>query len=376
MEGGADIKREASRGRGKVESGVEGKVLMGGGLEVPKGVMLPQYLPLLWTPLPSPLPDVDEIVESQDQKLQEVKRNVFNGISIPLRLTAEPPILLSIISEVPSPALMVSTHYNDNKQSSIQERGASEPLFIDPTHTADIDFSKAENLFLLEAPIDARKDHNMLKLACTIPKRTFMSRLLRSYPVNRKRLAFIQRRPSGLRSMELIGNLIVSGKGGDAKDVAISCQVCGQKFPRQYQFQRHILIHPDPESKKFLCQICGKRFNRADHLNRHAILHGDVKVHKCMLCGEEFDRASHLDRHRRKQHPPAGQQPSQTPPSTPLMKSPIGMTPTSPGFDRFLASPQAPMDQQVCSREGGGRERRQAGAAGWLVCTCMEGREE
>ena len=308
----------------------------------------------------SPIVDVDEIVESQDQKLQEVKRNVFSGLSIPLRLTAEPPVCLATISELPSPALMVSTHYNDNRQAAIHNGGGSDLLFTDssssstpshPVNDTDIDFSKPENLFLLEAPIDARKDQNMLKLACAIPKRTFMSRLLRRYPINRKRLAFIQRRSSTVKSMELIGNLMVSSAKGESKEVTISCQVCGQKFGRQYQFQRHILTHPDPEHKKFLCQICGKRFNRADHLNRHAILHGDVKVQKCLLCGEEFDRASHLDRHRRKHHPPAGQQPSQTPPTTPLMKSPIGM-PTSPGFDDFLISPQ---EQQVLilSRCGG-----------------------
>lgn len=297
-------------------------------------------------------PDVDEIVESQDQKLQEVKRNVFSGLSIPLRLTAEPPVCLATITELPSPALMVSTHYNDNRQVAIHNGGGSEQLFAGsssaPSHQVsgdtDIDFSKPENLFLLEAPIDARKDQNMLKLACAIPKRTFMSRLLRRYPINRKRLAFIQRRTSTVKSMELIGNLMVSGAKGEVKEVTISCQVCGQKFGRQYQFQRHILIHPDPDHKKFLCQICGKRFNRADHLNRHAILHGDVKVQKCLLCGEEFDRASHLDRHRRKHHPPAGQQPSQTPPTTPLMKSPTGGIPTSPGYDDFLTSPQ---EQQV-----------------------------
>ena len=282
---------------------------------------------------------------------------MFSGLSVPIRLTAEPPVLLSALFDIPSPAIIISTHYNDQKQSVIPNgtvSSSSEILLSDhsqgPTE-ADIDFSKAENLFLLEAPIDARKDHNMLKLASTIPKRTFMSRILRRYPMNRKRLAFIQRRPFTHKSMEMMGNLIVSAKGGEAKEVAISCQVCGQKFSRQHQFQRHILTHPDPENKKFLCQICGKRFNRADHLNRHAILHGEVKVQKCLLCGEEFDRASHLDRHRRKHHPPAGQQPSQTPPSTPQMKSPPSSSlPTSPGFDGFMAnmiSPQAPPDQQV-----------------------------
>lgn len=301
---------------------------------------------------------MDEIIESQDHKLQEVKRSVFNGITAPIRLVTDPPVPLSSIYTMNSLPLMISTHYNDNRQSIIPEgtpaTSGPDSVFCDSTQTlgdADIDFSKPENLFLLEAPIDARKDHNMLKLAYTLPKRTFMGRLLRSYPVNRKRLAFIQRRPTALKSIEVVGNLIVSAKGGEAKEVTISCQVCGQKFARQHQFQRHILTHPDPESKKFLCQICGKRFNRADHLNRHAILHTEVKVQKCLLCGEEFDRASHLDRHRRKNHPPAGQQPSQTPPATPLLKSPVSAMPDSPGYDSYvMLSPQdtpPPADHQV-----------------------------
>ena len=269
---------------------------------------------------------------------------------------AESPVCLSSILDLPSPALMISTHYNDHKQSIIQDGGTSDALLgSEPSQKVtdvDIDFSKAENLFLLEAPIDARKDHNMLKLAYAIPKRTFMSRLLRRYPINRKRLAFIQRRPSPVKSVEMVGNMIVSVKGRETKEVTISCQVCGQKFGHQHQFQRHILTHPDPESKKFLCQICGKRFNRADHLNRHAILHGEVKVHKCLLCGEEFDRASHLDRHRRKHHPPAGQQPSQTPPSTPLLKSPPVLPSSPPSFDGFMSNiinPGTPVDQPVMS---------------------------
>ena len=254
--------------------------------------------------------------------------------------------------------------------SIIHDVGPSDILLENGTSLGetDIDFSKAENLFLLETPIDARKDHNMLKLAYTIPKKNFMNRLLKRYPINRKRLAFIQRRPA-LKTIEMVGNLLMSNMGGgEAREIAISCQVCGQKFGHQHQFQRHILTHPDPESKKFLCQTCGKRFNRADHLNRHAILHGgEVKVQKCLLCGEEFDRASHLDRHRRKHHPPAGQQPSQTPPLTPQLTSPTPLSANSPGFEGFMANiiggPQTSgVDQQVniigASRllRGGGRE--------------------
>ncbi len=284
-----------------------------------------------------------------------MKRNVFSGLSIPLKLIAEPPLLSS---DIPAPALVISTHYNDQKQSVISENGKEDETTDNLAHNgalseADIDFSKAENLFLLEAPIDAKKDHNMLKLAYEVPKGTFVWRLLRRYPMNRKRLAFIQRQSNQAKSIEMVGNVILSGRGGDSKDITITCQICGQKFHHQHQFQRHILIHPDPENKKFLCQICGKRFNRADHLNRHAVLHVEVKMQKCLLCGEEFDRASHLDRHRRKHHPPAGQQPSQTPPLTPSMKSPPpGLSLAGPfnGFSNDFTS-QSDIDQQVRGKD-------------------------
>ena len=282
-----------------------------------------------------------------------MKRNVFSGVSMPVKLIAEAPLLSA---EIPTPAISISTHYNDEKQRAILEAGHFNKVGEDYSQNggvmseADIDFSKAENLFLLEAPIDAKKDHNMLKLAHDVPKGTFMWRLLRRYPMNRKRLAFIQRHSNQIKSLEVVGNVIVSAKGGDGKEITITCQICGQKFGHQHQFQRHILMHPDPENKKFLCQICGKRFNRADHLNRHAVLHVEVKVQKCLLCGEEFDRSSHLDRHRRKHHPPAGQQPSQTPPLTPSMKSPpSGMSLAGPfnGFSTEYAASPSLMDQQV-----------------------------
>lgn len=258
---------------------------------------------------------VDDIIEAQDQKLQEIKQFVLSEFGGPLKLQAYPPVLMSTVVNLPTNYCTISTHYNNNKQSMISGNN------IDEGGDTEIDFSRAEDFLQLETPIDARKDHNTLKLAYTVPKHTFMSRLLRRYPVNKKRLAFIQRRPSS-KSVDNGGrSLTVTTGSGDTKEVSITCQVCGQRFSRQHHFQRHILTHPDPDNKKFLCQICGKRFNRADHLNRHVTLHGDIKFQKCVLCGEEFDRASHLDRHRRKQHPPAGQQPSQTPPLTPQNKS-------------------------------------------------------
>lgn len=241
---------------------------------------------------------------------------MFGGVGVlHLRLQVEPPVPLSLIVD-PSinAALSISTHFNDHRQSHVTE---VEQAMED----GDIDFSKAEDFLQLETPIDARRDHSVLKLAYTIPACTFMSRLLRKYPINKKRLAFIQRRPVHSKTVPLSSSG-VNGKQ-ESKDISVSCQVCGQRFTRQHLFQQHILTHPDPENKIFLCQICGKRFNRADHLNRHSLLH-QVSVYKCQQCGEEFDRASHLDRHRRKNHPPAGQVPSHTPPQTPKGNVPTG----------------------------------------------------
>ena len=269
---------------------------------------------------------------------------MFGGLGlIHTRLQVEQPVPLSILVD-PSvnSALTISTHFNDHQQLTVTEVDHS-------VEDGDIDFSKAEDFLQLETPIDARRDHSVLKLAYTIPSCTFMSRLLRKYPVNKKRLAFIQRRPQVTKSSQLGTN--GSNRKGDVKDMAASCQVCGQRFTRQHLFQQHILTHPDPENKIFLCQICGKRFNRADHLNRHSLLH-QVSVFKCQQCGEEFDRASHLDRHRRKIHTPAGQLPAQTPPCTPQGKFPSiirdgGISPSfvstlNPIVSTLPQSPQQP----------------------------------
>lgn len=281
-----------------------------------------------------------------------------------MKLVAEAPIpMSSVVNEMPTNhGHMISTHYNNHEQSLLQGGGGAISLggggsgggagggAPDQLNEEEIDFSKAEAFLQLETPIDARKDQSMLKLAYTIPKRTFMRRILRRYPIHKKRLAFIQRKPLQPKPLEVVGNLVVSAKGGgESKEVSISCQVCGQRFTKQHHFQRHLFMHPDPDNKKFLCQVCGKRFNRADHLNRHALLHGDVRVQKCLLCGEEFDRASHLDRHRRKHHPPAGQQPSQTPPLTPQIKSPppMGGAFDGIGFVTNIESPTTPMENQV-----------------------------
>ena len=262
-------------------------------------IILPLFIPL----------GLDQLIGSQDQKLLLVKSSV-HSTGGPQKLVAGPPEVQTAISDLPSPSLPITSELNPYSDLS---------GFDDQGPNNDIDFTRAEDFFQLETQIDVKKDHSVVKLALTSPEGSFLNELMSNYPIPTQRLAFIQQvSNSSIRSQQ---NNFLVGPGQDSKELIVSCQGCGEMFSCLNKFQRHILTHPDPENKKFLCQVCGKRFNRADHLNRHSILHGNV-VHKCMLCGEEFDRASHLDRHRRKNHPPAGQAPSQTPPATPQSKYP------------------------------------------------------
>ncbi|KAL5491040.1 hypothetical protein EMCRGX_G016255 [Ephydatia muelleri] len=245
-------------------------------------------------------PRFDELVESQDYKLQVIKRSVVTSNNGPTKLTAGQAVLLSMIVDAPQPAVMISTHYNDTEQSVIRD-GA------DTTSISDVDFSKAEDFFQLETPIDARKDHNMMKLALSIPRRTFMSRILHRYPLNRKRLAFIQRRSVSVKIAE----------AGRSRDVVLN-----RRKAEREQGDRHLLhgvrdeVQPTPPVPE--------AHPHPPRPGQQEVPLPDVHMHKCLLCGEEFDRASHLDRHRRKHHPPVGQPASQTPPLTPQAKSPPG----------------------------------------------------
>ena len=263
--------------------------------------------------------ELDELIGSPDQKLQLVKASLSSSSAPPSKLVAPSPELL----------LPPENFFLAEQIVSIENPFAEDELPEDLR--GDVDFTKIEDFFSLETKIDAKNDHTLLKLALASAPDSFMNDLISSFSLPTQRLAFIQQQRA---SQVVNGNApqpLILGLGGvvsdPGKDVLISCQVCGERFGVLNRFQRHILSHPDPEAKKFLCQYCGKRFNRADHLNRHSVIHGNV-THKCLLCGEEFDRASHLDRHRRKNHPPAGQAPSQTPPTTPHeplgdMESPV-----------------------------------------------------
>ena len=259
---------------------------------------------------------VEELIGSQE-KLLLIKQSVSSSYTPVKLITGPAEVLSSLVAPPPHP---LSVHVVLNEYS--QTPAGSEDN--DEAFSTDVDFSRAEDFFQMETKIDERRDDSLLKIALNFPVGSFMESLLSRYALPNQRLAFIQ---SYSDSSMIIkpSSLVLTGQpgvGDNSKELIVSCQVCGEMFSSLHKFQRHNLIHPDPDNKKFLCQICGKRFNRADHLNRHAVLHGDI-VHKCLLCGEEFDRASHLDRHRRKNHPPAGQAPSTTPPVSPRHRSPL-----------------------------------------------------
>ena len=118
------------------------------------------------------------MISSQDSKLHEIKKLVFSSSGGLPRLCAEPAQPLSSLVESHMVAHAISTHFNDHEQSLIGGGGAGgQPQ--QPFDPINVDFSRAEEFLQLEAPIDARKDHNMLKLATDLPRRTFLSRLLR-----------------------------------------------------------------------------------------------------------------------------------------------------------------------------------------------------
>lgn len=262
---------------------------------------------------------MQDLIGSQEKKLQLIKQSV-SAVNAPQKLIASQPELLSLLVpplSPPHPISMITNKYSREAPEEGAEEGRSSNV------SPDVDFSRAEDFFQMETKIDERRDDTLLKLALKSPEGSFMEEAINRYALPTQRLAFIQCVTDPGAPIKS-STLVISGQQCiDNKEMLISCQVCGEMFNSLDKFQRHSLTHPDPENKKFLCQICGKRFNRADHLNRHAVLHGDI-VHKCLLCGEEFDRASHLDRHRRKNHPPAGQQPIQlSPQSSPLSQSPL-----------------------------------------------------
>lgn len=76
-----------------------------------------------------------------------------------------------------------------------------------------------------------------------------------------------------------------------------TCEECGKKFARKYNFQRHLQSH---SADTWRCGICNQYFENQSALDQHA----SIKHQKCIceICGEVYKDTSTLNRHVASKH--------------------------------------------------------------------------
>ncbi|XP_054881688.1 zinc finger protein 436-like [Poeciliopsis prolifica] len=77
---------------------------------------------------------------------------------------------------------------------------------------------------------------------------------------------------------------------------AVTCQVCGKKFPNPSQHRAHQRSHTG--DKPFHCDVCGRSYRLQQLLQDHRYTHGGQKPYSCSACAQTFSRASSFLRHR------------------------------------------------------------------------------
>ncbi|XP_077410001.1 zinc finger Y-chromosomal protein 1-like [Vanacampus margaritifer] len=87
------------------------------------------------------------------------------------------------------------------------------------------------------------------------------------------------------------------------------CDVCGRKFCRSYQLERHkLLVHPDgasaaeDEDGSLQCHVCGKRLKTEALLAAHSRVHSADKPFRCSLCLRRFTSHACMKRHQARAH--------------------------------------------------------------------------
>ncbi|XP_077364436.1 zinc finger Y-chromosomal protein 1-like [Festucalex cinctus] len=90
------------------------------------------------------------------------------------------------------------------------------------------------------------------------------------------------------------------------------CDICGRKFCRGYQLERHkLLVHPDGataadeedgEDGSLQCDVCGKRLKTEALLAAHSRVHSANKPFRCSLCPRRFANHACMKRHLARAH--------------------------------------------------------------------------
>ncbi|KAG7525908.1 Zinc finger 813 [Solea senegalensis] len=74
------------------------------------------------------------------------------------------------------------------------------------------------------------------------------------------------------------------------------CSECSQVFAESKKRQNHMKEHPEAPS---VCHVCGMKFDRKHQLQRHSIVHTGLMPFECSVCQRNFNQSSHLKSHMR-----------------------------------------------------------------------------
>lgn len=77
-----------------------------------------------------------------------------------------------------------------------------------------------------------------------------------------------------------------------------TCPQCNEGFTKKYLYRNHLQVtkHQD---RSMICELCGAQFNDNVKLNQHIKRVHNGIARKCQYCDQVFDQKCNLDRHMR-----------------------------------------------------------------------------